>query len=130
MVGELLYLVAAGLVAGAAAGAKDTASLAVKDAYAGLVDGARRRFGAKVAAQLEEAAHDDAAPDKEQRVRDELVRALDGAALEPDDELVATARTLLDRVGGKFTVDVRESQGVQVGDHNSMTLNFGPPAPR
>ncbi|MFD8497844.1 RIP homotypic interaction motif-containing protein [Amycolatopsis sp. NPDC059657] len=130
MLGDLLDVVAAALAAGAAAGAKDTASLAVKDAYAGLVDGARRRFGAKVAEQLEEAAHDDAAPGKEQRIRDELARALDGAVLEPDDELVAAARTLLDRASGKFIVDVRESQGVQVGDHNSMTLNLRPPAPR
>ncbi|WP_370961742.1 RIP homotypic interaction motif-containing protein [Amycolatopsis sp. cg9] len=130
MIGDLLDVVAAGLAAGAAAGAKDTASVAVKDAYAGLVGGIRRRFGAKAAERLEDAARDDAAPDKHRRIRDELARALDEAALEPDDELVAAARTLLDRTGGKYTVDVRESQGVQVGDHNSMTLNFGPHPPR
>jgi hypothetical protein len=130
MVGEVLDVVVAGLAAGAAAGAKDTASLAVKDAYAGLVGGLRRRFGAKVAEKLEDAAHDDSAPDREQRIRDELVRALDGAAFAPEDELVTAARVLLDRAGGKFTVDARESQGVQVGDHNSMTVNLGPRPPR
>lgn len=130
MLGDLLDVVAAGLAAGAATAAKDTASLAVKDAYASLVAGVRRRFGVTVAGRLEEAARDDAAPDTEQRIRDELVRALDGAVLEPDDELVVAARALLDRAGGKFTVDVRESQGVQVGDHNSMTLNFGPRPPQ
>ena len=125
MLEDLLDVIAAGLAAGAAAGAKDTASLAVKDVYASLVDGMRRRFGAQAAEQLEQASHDDAAPDKQRRIRDELARALDGVVLEPDDELVLAARTLLDRVGGKFAVDARESQGVQVGDHNSMTLNFG-----
>ncbi len=80
---------------------------------------------AQAAEQLEQASHDDAAPDKQRRIRDELARALDGVVLEPDDELVLAARALLDRAGGKFAVDARESQGVQVGDHNSMTLNFG-----
>jgi RIP homotypic interaction motif (RHIM)-containing protein len=133
MVGDLLDVVAAALASGAAVGAKDTASLAVKDAYTGLVGGLRRRFGAKVAAELDEAVRDDSAPDRERRIRAELARALDGAALEPDDELVAAAQVLLDRTGwagGKFTVDARESQGVQVGDHNSMTLNFGPRSPQ
>ncbi|KFZ77966.1 hypothetical protein ED92_33205 [Amycolatopsis sp. MJM2582] len=128
MVGDLVDVVAAALVAGAAVGAKDTASLAVKDAYGGLVGGLRRRLGRKAAEELEEAARDDSVPDREQRIRAELARALDGVDLEPDDELVAAARDLLDRpgsAGGKFAVDAREAQGVQVGDHNSMTLNFG-----
>ena len=36
---------------------------------------------------------------------------------------------LVDAAGsqsGKYTVDVRGSQGVQVGDHNTQTNTFGP----
>lgn len=133
MLGEALDVVAAALAAGAVAGAKDTASLAVKDAYGGLVGGLRRRLGTKAAAELDEAARDDSAPGREERIRAELARALDGTELAPDDELVSAARAVLERTGsagGKFAVEVREAQGVQVGDHNSMTLNFGPHSPR
>ncbi|ONI86675.1 hypothetical protein ALI22I_23890 [Saccharothrix sp. ALI-22-I] len=128
MVGDVLDVVVAGLTAGAAAGVKDTASLAVKDAYAGPVGGLRRRSGPAVAKELHDAAHDDSALDREQRVREQLLRALDGASTTPDDGLVIAARDVLDRLGpaGKYTVDAREAQGVQIGEHNSMTLNPGP----
>ncbi|MDQ3403430.1 MAG: hypothetical protein M3548_08540 [Actinomycetota bacterium] len=109
-----------------AAEAKDTVSLAVEDACADLIDGARRRFGARFVEQLEQARQGDATPDEEQRTRDDLIRPVDGMTLGPNDELFAAARSLLDRAGGTFTVDVGESQGVWVGARTSTTSNSGP----
>jgi hypothetical protein len=43
-------------------------------------------------------------------------------AAEPDEELVAAARSLLALT--KYQVDIKDSQGIQVGDNNTMTLNF------
>ena len=83
----------------AAVGVKDRALLAVKDAYGGLVGGATSAVGRKAAADLDEVACDDSAPDREQRIRAELARALNGVALEPDDKQVSAARDLLDRTG-------------------------------
>jgi hypothetical protein len=50
-----------------------------------------------------------------------LLRAALTAA-EPDEELVAAARLLLALT--RYQVDIKDSQGIQVGDNNTMTLNF------
>lgn len=126
MAGEMVEVVVAGLTAGAAAGVKDTASLAVKDAYAALVAGLRRRFGRAAADELRDLAATHA--DDPDQGREHLVRALDGVALDPDCDLVTSARDLLTRLAeesaSRYTVDASQAQGVQVGEHNSMTLNI------
>ena len=51
-----------------------------------------------------------------------------------DRDLIAAAQALLDLVGaagggaGKYAVDVRGAQGVQVGDHNRQDNVFNAPA--
>jgi len=128
---ESIDVLVAALSAGAAAGLKDTASSAVKDAYAGLktlTSKALRGEGddpsddAVIVAQL-------ADPEAHQ---DELRKALAAANADEDAELAAAARRVLaltDPEGtsaGKYRIDMHDNQGVQVGDGNTMTLNFGP----
>ncbi|HEX5405610.1 MAG TPA: hypothetical protein VFX16_25325 [Pseudonocardiaceae bacterium] len=106
---ELVDVVVSALSAGAVAGVKDTAGTAVKDAYAGLLALLRRRWGH---AQVDAVVALEPA---------ELRRALTEADVVVDEEIVAAARQVLQ--AGKYTVDIHESTGVQVGDGNTMTLH-------
>jgi hypothetical protein len=51
-----------------------------------------------------------------------------------DRDLIAAAQALLDLISeadrrtGKYTVDVRGGQGVQIGDRNTQNNVFNPPA--
>lgn len=116
---EAVELVVAALSAGAAAGVSSTASAAVNDAYAGLKAltlKALRRGGT---------ANDGVLDD-----RTELRAALTAAGAEDDAVLLDAARAVLaltDPHGfdaGKYRIDVHDNQGVQVGDHNTMTLRL------
>jgi hypothetical protein len=59
-----------------------------------------------------------------------LADALAGVQISPDDELVTAAQAVLaqlDPIGtqtGKYIVDARGAQGVQIGDNNTMTLHL------
>ncbi|MFE9745710.1 RIP homotypic interaction motif-containing protein [Saccharothrix saharensis] len=109
---ESVDLVVAALAAGATAGVTDTASAAVKDAYQGLKSLTRR------ALRRGGADEDTADPD-------ELRAALVAADVDADAELLAAARAVLELTGRAGTVHVHDNQGVQIGDHNTMTLHFG-----
>jgi hypothetical protein len=89
---------------------KDTASAAVKDSYTALVTGTRR-----VLARRKPHADLEALDDPE-----ELAAALTAAGLEVQDDVVDEARRLLSLVGPKYSVEVHDSTGVQIGDHNTM----------
>lgn len=123
-------LIVNALVAGAAAGASTTATTAVTDAYAGVKHGVRRLLR-----RAAEAGEIDRDPDV---AADELLaqvetdpessrQVLAGLDLDRDAELMAAARRVLDLVGraGKYEVVLRHNTGVQVGDHNEMTINLG-----
>lgn len=127
---EAAELVVAALSAGAAAGLTDTASKAVQDSYNGLkaltVRVLRRdKDGDEVKTAADELVRD---PDEHHA---ELVTALTTAGAADEADLVAAARKLLavlDPHGtseGKYRVEIRDSQGVQIGDNNTMTLNLG-----
>lgn len=131
-------LIVAALVAGVAAGTKDVAGAAVKDAYHALKDLVRRRLEAAkdpaataVAPTALLAAHEQR-PETWRAPMEEALRA-GGAA--DDADLVAAAQGLLrlaDPEGaqrGKYTVDLRGAQGVQVGDGGTMTVNLNAPQP-
>jgi hypothetical protein len=122
-----ITLIVTALTAGAALGVQDTASAMVKDAYAGLKALVRRRLGGDPGAEMMLARHEQAPDTWQAPLRAELART--GA--EGDADLIAAARTLLDLVGesGKYVVDVRGAQGVQVGDHNRQDNVFNAPAP-
>jgi hypothetical protein len=115
-------LVLTALAAGASAGLTGTATQGVSDAYTGLKGLLRRRL----------ADRDPEVLDAEETEPDAWRVRLGGqlAATDVDDEVRAAAERLLaatDLAGshtGKYTVDVREAKGVQVGDNNTQTNTF------
>ena len=59
--------------------------------------------------------------------RARLGKALVEAGVDRDGQVLAAARMLLGRLepsAGKYTVDVREAQGVVIGDHAIQTNTF------
>jgi hypothetical protein len=118
-------LITAALAAGAGAGLKDSASTAVRDAYAGLRDLLRRRVGDHDEQAVQALEADETEPGVWQaRIGEALTTS--GAA--DDEQVLAAARRLLavadPALAAKYQVDVREAKGVQVGDHNSQTNTF------
>lgn len=133
-----ISLIVAALAAGVAASAKDVAGSAVKDAYKGLKGLISRRLHASknpnataVDPDALLAAHEQR-PETWQAPVEEALRA-GGAG--GDTDLVGAAQRLLEMADpggaqrGKYTVDLRGAQGVQVGDSGTMTVNLSAPPP-
>jgi hypothetical protein len=124
-----ITLIATALAAGAALGVTDAASTAVKDAYASLRALVWKRFAGRRKAELVLAEHEKA-PETWQAP---LIAELAATAADRDGDLIAAAQGLmglLDAAGtraGKYTVDVRGAQGVQIGDRNSQNNVFNSP---
>ena len=120
-------LVATALAAGVALGVTDTASSAVRDAYTGLKDLVRRRLADRPGAELVLARYEQD-PD---RWRVPLMAELSQVGC--DAGMVMAARRLMALADegrartGKYTVDLRGAQGVQVGDHNKQDNVFTAP---
>lgn len=118
-------LIVSALAAGTALGLSDTASSAVKDAYASLRSLVRKRLAGRKDGELVLARHAEdpktwAAP---------LTAELTAAGADRDLELQAAAEALLSLVdaaskSGKYTITVNRSKGVQIGDHNEQTNVF------
>jgi hypothetical protein len=119
-------LIEVALASGAAAGVKDTASSAVRDAYEGLKTKVKGLFTGRQRAELVLAEHE-VAPDT---WKAPLISELTETGV--DDDLIAAAQALMrliDAEGslvGKYSVDTRGSQGVQVGDGNVQNNTFAP----
>ena len=117
------------LAAGAASGTAEAASSAVKDAYATLRALVAKRLGGRPDAEVVLVRHEQAP----EVWRAPLMAELAGAGADGDLDLVRAARalmTLADEAGaraGKYTVDVRGAQGVQVGDHSRQDNVFHAP---
>jgi len=115
-------LIVTALAAGTALGLRDTASAAVKDAYAGLKSMVSRRLGGRRDGDLVLARYAESPETWEGPLAAELTAARAGN----DRDLIAAAQALMrlaDEAGyksGKYDVDARGSQGVQVGDHNTQ----------
>ena len=124
-----ITLIVTALAAGAASGVMDTASSAVKDAYASLKALVRKRFAGRPTGELVLAEHESAP----ETWRAPLAAQLGEAGADRDADLVAVAQELMRLVdpagsrAGKYTVDVRGAQGVQVGDHSTQHNVFGAP---
>jgi hypothetical protein len=124
-----ITLIVTALAAGAALGVTDTASAMVKDAYAGLKTLVKERLGGGPGAELVLTRHEQA-PEAWQAP---LMAELAETGAERDRDLIAAAKALLDLIGesrgeaGKYTVDVRGAQGVQIGDHNRQDNVFNAP---
>ena len=125
-----IALIVTALAAGAALGAQETVSAMVKDAYAGLKALVKKRLGGGPGAELVLARHERAPETWQAPLMAELAET--GADGDPD--LIAAAQALLGLVAeaegrtGKYTVDVRGAQGVQIGDHNRQDNVFNAPA--
>lgn len=124
-----ITLIVTALAAGAVSGITESASSAVRDAYASLKALARKRLTDRPDAELVLARHEQA-PETWQAP---LAAVLGEAGADRDTDLVAAAQALLrlvDTAGaraGKYTVDVRGAQGVQVGDRNRQDNVFHAP---
>ena len=123
-------LIVAALTAGALKGAGEAAGSAVKDAYQVLKQLVSSRFAGKRPAETVLAEHE-SDPYTYQEPLTKHVRE-SGAA--EDNDVIAAAQqlmALLDAAGsrgGKYVVDLRRAQGVQVGDHNHQSNVFNRPS--
>jgi microcompartment protein CcmL/EutN len=123
-----ITLIVTALAAGAASALQDGASAAVKDAYARLKALVSKRFADRPKGELVLAEHETAP----QTWQAPLAAELSAVGAEGDADLAAAAQALMsleDEAGarsGKYVVAVRDSQGVQIGDHNTQTNTFEP----
>jgi len=113
-------LIVAALVAGAAAGAGDVATSAIKDAYAGLKDLIKNKFAGNVAAEAALEKHETSPEAWEPALKAELVE--NGA--DQDEEILAAAKALLqdaDAAGikTKFHNQIAGDVGI-IGDHGRI----------
>jgi len=127
-----ITLIVTALAAGAALGVQDTASTMVKDAYAAVKALVTKRLGGGPAADLVLTKHAQAPETWHAPLVAELTEA--GAA--SDDDLIAAAKALLNALGdaaeratGKYAVDARGAQGLQIGDGNRQDNVFNPTTP-
>jgi hypothetical protein len=127
---EPISLILTALVAGASAGALDALKDDVREkaraAYAKLRELAGKRVAGNPVAETALAQYQANPKVWQAPLSDELAKA--GAA--GDTELVAVARALmelLDQPGaksGKYHVTIKDSKGVQVGDHGFQINTF------
>lgn len=126
---EPITLILSALAAGALAGVRDSASGAVKDAYTGLRRLVAARFAGNSTAQVALAEHA-SDPDTWQAP---LAKALAETGVDSDSAVIKAARELmgmLDEAGaraGKYNIDLRGAQGVQVGGHGQQYNVFNAP---
>jgi len=124
-----ITLIVTALAAGAAMGITDSTSSAMKEAYAWLKALAKKRLAGRPDAEVLLARHEKA-PETWQGP---LMAELTVAAANHDRDLVVAAQALMNLVdsagasAGKYTVDVRGAQGVQIGDQNRQDNVFRAP---
>lgn len=115
------------LTAGAALAAKETASAAIKDGYAGLKALLKKRFEGKPEAEMALTQHE-AKPDVWEKP---LANAIAESGAAEDEAIVAQAQQLLKLINpqqasqGKYNIQFGEAKGVAIGDNPSVTMNFG-----
>jgi hypothetical protein len=126
---EPISLIVAALSAGAAAGVTNTVTSVVNDAYAGLKALVRQRLTGRQAGEVA-LEHYETNPDAWGPILAAELADADAA----DCELLTAAQhlmALLDPDGvrtGRYQVDARRAQGVQIGDHGIQCNTFsGPP---
>ncbi|MFM7575538.1 MAG: hypothetical protein ACKO5Q_01135, partial [Microcystaceae cyanobacterium] len=94
-----MELILAALIAGATAAAKDTAGVAVKDAYEGLKNLIKQKFGDKT--DLVDAVDKlEKKPDSEAR-KATVKEEIETAKVAGDDEILKLAQDLLDKAKGE-----------------------------
>ena len=121
-----ISLIVAAVVAGASTAAGETAGTAVTDAYSGLKELIRRRFGGAQDAEAElEKAEQNPEGDHTQ-----LMDRLQATGADRDEEVLAGAQALLEHVdpdgarAGKYNVKISGGKGIVVGDRSAVTMTF------
>jgi hypothetical protein len=114
------------LSAGAVAALQETAAAGVKDAYQGLKALLQRKFATQPNSidHLEEHAKDPETWEKP------LAKDLKSISGDQDEQILEAAKHLLELLesptgGGKFDVHISDAQGIVVGDHSQVEMNFG-----
>jgi hypothetical protein len=125
-----ITLIVAALAAGASAGVidalKDDAKDTAKSTYAKLRGLAKKRVAGRPHGELALAEYESAPQKWEGLLTVELTES--GAA--NDSDLVAAAKALMDLIdqagarSGKYNVTIKDSKGVQVGDHGFQINTF------
>lgn len=116
----------AALAAGAMSAAKDTASQAITDAYAGLKAMIQKRFANKPPAEMALTEYE---KDKETWEKP-LQKALVETATDQDEIIVRQAQHLLTLINpqqasqGKYNVQIGSSEGTVIGDNAQVTQTF------
>lgn len=122
-----ITLIVTALAAGAASALQDDAKSAVKTAFERLRHLVKKRFASPDNGQFMLDKHA-AAPDIWQAP---LKRELEQSGAASDLDLIEAAQRLMQLVdpqgtqSRKYLVNVQNSTGVQVGDHNSQVNHFG-----
>ena len=124
---EPISMILTALAAGAVSAAKDTASQAVKDAYAGLKALVQKRFAdePKAQATLTEFEKDSDTWEKP------LKKSLIEAGLDKDHGIIEQAQEVLrlinqqQAVQGKYNIQIGEAKGVVIGDDAQVSQTFG-----
>jgi len=120
-------LIVTALAAGAATAQQDSAKGAVKTALARLRGLVKKRFKDPANGEYVLEKHASAPEIWRPALQQELTES--GAGSDP--ELVAAAQDLMRLLGvrdtqtGESAVTVRDSRGVQIGDHNTQVNTFG-----
>lgn len=123
-------MITVALAAGAGAGLKDTASVAVRDAYTGLKDLLKRRVGSHDDQAVRALDADETEPGVWQaRIGDALIAS--GAA--GDEQVLAAARRLLAEAdpdkAKTLHINVQNNSGAVGEFHAPVTFHQGPPVP-
>jgi hypothetical protein len=124
-----ITLIVTALAVGAAQGLKDSASSAVRDAYAALKSLVKSRLAGRPNAEVLLARHEEA-PETWQAP---LMAELSEAGADRDADLATAAQALMNLVdeagtrAGRYAVDARRAQGVQIGDHTRQENVFHAP---
>src|SRR5689334_17744797 len=120
-------LILTALTTGAIAGAKDTASQAVKDAYAGLKALVQKRFADKPQAVTVLAEYEKDADTWKKPLQKSLVES--GA--DQDEAIIQQAQHVMKLVNpqqasqGKYNVQIGEGKGIVIGDQAQVEQHSG-----
>ena len=127
-----ITLILTALAAGAAAGAQNTVSEAIKGAYRGLKTLVQRKFAGKPDAELVLAKYEEKPEVWEEPLKDALIEA----ATDQDEEIIKAAQKLMVLVNpqqaatGKYSVQITGNvQGFVQGDNAQVTMTFNDKPP-
>jgi hypothetical protein len=123
-----LSIIVTALSVGAATGAKETVSEAIKDSYHGLKSLVKRKLANKPEAEMVLAKHEE----KPEVWEAPLKQALIEVGAERDGEIIEASRNLLTLINpqqaatGKYNVQITgDVQGFVQGDNAQVKMSFG-----